>query len=90
MVTIEQWFNGDKDYSTGVDIFRRYSKNRLLLESLTRKKNQSKLEYELIKLQQKFEKNVVQSVEEKKFSIEKTESQTFYQMIKNWFKKWLR
>ena len=49
MVTIEQWFSGQKDYSTGLVLLQEMSKNKFLLQGLMRKKNQSKLEYELSK-----------------------------------------
>ena len=48
MVTIEQWFD-TKDYDTGYLLLCRYSKNRVLLQNLGKKKNPGKLEYELTK-----------------------------------------
>lgn len=47
MVTIEEWLNSDKDYSIGLVLLQQVSKNKFLLQGLMRKKNQSKLEYEL-------------------------------------------
>jgi hypothetical protein len=48
MVTIEKWFE-NKDYDTGYILLCRYSKNRVLLQNLGKKKNPAKLEYELTK-----------------------------------------
>ncbi len=53
MTEIKQWFSGNKDYDTGVIIFAKYTKNRFLARSFqkgTAKYLQSKLEYELGKL----------------------------------------
>ncbi len=49
MVTIEEWFK-TKDYGIGLAILGRNSKNRILLQNLSRKPNPAKLEYELKKI----------------------------------------
>ena len=60
MVTIEQWFE-TKDYDTGYLLLCRYSKNRVLLQNLGKKKNFAKLEYELTKYVKKPPVKEVQS-----------------------------
>jgi hypothetical protein len=49
MVTLNDYFE-TKDYSTGLIILAKHSKNRILLQNLTRRKNIPKLEHELKKI----------------------------------------
>ena len=50
MKTIQEWFYTGKDYEEGLLLLARFSKNRVLLQNLSRKKMQLKLEYELNKI----------------------------------------
>lgn len=50
METINEWLNGAKDYNSGLAMLAKYSKNRILLQNLSRKSLPAKLEYELRKL----------------------------------------
>jgi len=49
MVTINEWFK-NKDYGIGLVLLAQNCRNRILLQSLSRRKNPAKLEYELGKL----------------------------------------
>lgn len=49
MVTIVEWLK-TKDYGIGLAQLTKYSKNRIMLQSLSRKQNPEKLEYELRKI----------------------------------------
>lgn len=61
METIKEWLSGDKDYSLGLVLLAKYSKNRILLQNLSRKPLPGKLEYELRKLcnEEKFSEALV-------------------------------
>lgn len=50
METINEWLNGEREYNAGLALLAKYSKNRILLQSLSRKSLPVKLEYELKKL----------------------------------------
>ena len=51
MLSIKDWLNADvKDYGIGLAILGTNSKNRMLLQNLSRKQNPAKLEYELRKI----------------------------------------
>lgn len=50
MQTINEWLASDRDYASGLALLAQYSKNRILLQSLSRKTMPGKLEYELRKL----------------------------------------
>lgn len=50
MEAISKWLAGDMDYSVGLALLAKYSKNRILLQNLSRKFLPGKLEYELRKL----------------------------------------
>jgi len=49
MVTINEWFE-TKDYGIGLVLLAKHCRNRMLLQSLSRRKNPAKLEYELTKI----------------------------------------
>lgn len=49
MKTIKEWLEGEKDYSIGLILLMEHSKNRILLQNLSRKSLPDKLEYELRK-----------------------------------------
>jgi len=49
MVTINEWFE-TKDYGIGLVLLAKHCRNRMLLQSLSRRTNMAKLEYELGKL----------------------------------------
>ena len=54
MVTLEEWSETSaKDYGVGLALLNKLSKNRILLQNLSRRKNQGKLEYELKKYAKK-------------------------------------
>lgn len=59
METIKEWLNGAKDYTSGLALLAKYSKNRILLQNLSRKPMPAKLEYELRKLSKASEPPVV-------------------------------
>ena len=62
MTEIKQWFSGNKDYDTGVIIFAKYTKNRFLARTFQKGTSlylQSKLEYELGKLNVEIEKQKI-------------------------------
>lgn len=46
---LQEWFE-EKDYGIGLALFGQLSKNRILFQNLSRKKNPEKLEYELRKI----------------------------------------
>lgn len=48
-MTLQEWFE-EKDYGLGLVLLGTHSRNRMLFQSLSRKKNPSKLEYELRKI----------------------------------------
>lgn len=49
-MTLQKWFDSEKrDYGLGLALLGKYSKNRMLLQNLSRKQNPKKLEYELKK-----------------------------------------
>lgn len=50
METIKEWFTGNKDYMAGLILLAKHSKNRILLQHLSRKTCPEKLEYELNKI----------------------------------------
>lgn len=50
MEEIIAWLNSGKDYSQGLELLKRNTHNRQLINVLTRRKIPSKLEYELKKL----------------------------------------
>ena len=50
MEKIISWLNSDKNYYHGLALLQEYSKNRWLLQNLTRKPHPAKLEYELKRL----------------------------------------
>lgn len=50
MEEIKNWLTGSKDYDSGLMLLGKYSKNRVLLQNLARKRIPDKLEYELRKL----------------------------------------
>lgn len=50
MQTINDWLSGGQDYTSGLALLAKYSKNRILLQNLSRKPIPEKLEYELRKL----------------------------------------
>lgn len=50
MEAISEWLSSDRDYNVGLALLAKYSKNRILLQSLSRKSLPVKLEYELRKL----------------------------------------
>jgi hypothetical protein len=49
MATLEDWFQ-TKNYEEGLTLLARYSKNRMLVQNLTKKTHPGKLEYELKKI----------------------------------------
>ncbi len=49
MASIEKWFE-EKDYDTGISLLSTYSKNRILIQNLKRRRNPEKLTYELKKI----------------------------------------
>lgn len=50
MVTLREWLQAEKkDYGIGLALLGKYSKNRVLLQNLSRKQNPAKVEYELNK-----------------------------------------
>ncbi len=49
MENLIEWFE-EKDYAKGLILLAKYSKNRILLQNLSRKQNPKKLEYELKKI----------------------------------------
>lgn len=59
---LQEWFN-EKDYGIGLALFGELSKNRILAQNLSRKKNPEKLEYELRKIADR-EGIVIEQVEE--------------------------
>lgn len=67
MGSVEQWFQGDKDYQKGVELFESISDNVLILRMLKRNDSQSNrdhLEYELSKFLPADEKKVVPQTRE--------------------------
>lgn len=48
-MSLKEWFE-EKDYGIGLALFGQLSKNRILFQNLSRKKNPEKLEYELRKI----------------------------------------
>lgn len=50
MDTINEWLENGKDYNTGLALLMKHSKNRVLLQTLSRKNIPAKLEYELRKI----------------------------------------
>ena len=48
-MTLKEWFE-EKDYGIGLALFGQLSRNRILFQNLSRKKNPAKLEYELRKI----------------------------------------
>lgn len=72
MKIIKQWLESDqKDYNAGLELLRQHSKNRNLLNALSRKQLPQKLEYELRKIAGKS----VFSATPKKVSVKKDTSQ---------------
>ena len=59
MQTINEWLAGNRDYASGLALLAKYSKNRILLQNLSRKPLPAKLEYELRKLSKTPEPPVV-------------------------------
>ena len=59
MQTINEWLAGSRDYASGLALLAQYSKNRTLLQNLSRKPLPAKLEYELCKLSKTPEPSVV-------------------------------
>ena len=59
MQTINEWLSGNRDYASGLALLAKYSKNRILLQNLSRKPLPAKLEYELRKLSKISEPPVV-------------------------------
>ena len=59
MQTINEWLAGNRDYASGLTLLAKYSKNRILLQNLSRKPLPAKLEYELRKLSKTPEPPVV-------------------------------
>lgn len=59
MQTINEWLAGNRDYASGLALLAKYSKNRILLQNLSRKPMPAKLEYELHKLSKTPEPPVV-------------------------------
>ncbi len=59
MQTINEWLAGNRDYASGLVLLAKYSKNRILLQNLSRKPMPAKLEYELHKLSKASEPPVV-------------------------------
>ena len=59
MQTINEWLAGNWDYASGLALLAKYSKNRILLQNLSRKPMPAKLEYELHKLSKTPEPPVV-------------------------------
>lgn len=49
MATLKEWFE-TKDYESGLIFLGRCSKNRSIIQNLTKRKNPAKLEYELMKI----------------------------------------
>lgn len=47
MVTIKEYLCNPEDYDQGLELLKKHSKNRVLLNNLTRKENRDKLLYEL-------------------------------------------
>lgn len=50
MNEIKLWLDGDGDYNHGLALLSQYGKNQVLLNYLTKRKNEAKLSYELSKL----------------------------------------
>lgn len=61
MQTINEWLAGNRDYASGLVLLTKYSKNRILLQNLSRKPMPAKLEYELHKLSKTLEPLVIPS-----------------------------
>ena len=56
---IQQWLESDKNYKEGIVLLSKYSKNKILIRSLSKSRKQSKLVYELKKIHQRKQSNVV-------------------------------
>lgn len=59
MATYEEWIEGGRDYEAGLALLSSCSRNRVLLQNLSRKHNPEKLNYELKKLNPKAAKIVI-------------------------------
>lgn len=49
MATVKEWFE-TRDYASGLGLLAKHSKNKILIQNLSRKENPAKLEYELRKV----------------------------------------
>ncbi len=74
-MTLQEWFDSENDYALGISLLAKHSKNRILLQNLSRKHNPGKLEYELKKAldREKPKEETVQEKEEKKEKVSKKE-----------------
>lgn len=61
---IKEWLNGGKEYATGLILLVKYSRNRNLIQHLSRKPWPEKLEYELRKICKEHESIVIPSLKE--------------------------
>lgn len=61
MVTLENWFQ-EKDYEEGLLLLAKHSKNRMLVQNLTKKSHPGKLEYELKKVASQLKVKVIKKL----------------------------
>jgi hypothetical protein len=71
MATLNDWFN-KKDYEEGLLLLARYSKNRMLIQNLGKRKNPGKLEYELKKFTDQLRIDIKKPVVKKATEAKKT------------------
>lgn len=78
MMTLKEWLQSEeKDYGIGLALLGNYSKNRILLQNLSRKPNPKKVEYELKKaFESEEEKSKLLAAKSKKKTAPKNQKQT--------------